>query len=136
MRIASFHLHPSAFPLFVAAALLGCAGYSLDATGLLAQTPEKKAQNPEEGKTGTTVGVLTAKPQNAIEVKADGEEKARKFVPEWKGGLPKDGGGPDKEILKTFAELKIGSRVEVEWVFHERLRALKIKVLREPTEKK
>src|SRR2546421_3466257 len=82
---------------------------------------DKKAKNPEEGKKGTTVGLLVGKGENFIEVKGDGEEKARKFVPEWKGGKPAEGGGLDKTILKTFRELKIGSRVEVNWVFHERM---------------
>lgn len=88
---------------------------------------EKKA---EEGKKGKSVGVVTAKGPNFIELKADGEEKARKYTPLWKGGTPAQGGGFDKAILKTFAELKVGSRIQVDWVFHERLRAVKIEVLK------
>ena len=97
---------------------------------------EKKGKSPEEGKKGKALGMLVAKGENFIEVRADGEEKARKYVPEWKGGLPAQGGGPDKEIVKLFRELKVGSRVEVDWVFHERLRALAVKVLAPPKEKK
>jgi hypothetical protein len=91
---------------------------------------DKKAKDPLEGKKGTTIGTLTEKGPNFIEVKADGEEKGRKYVPEWRGGAPAQGGGPDKEMLKTFTKLQVGSRVEVEWVFHERLRALNVKVLK------
>ena len=75
---------------------------------------EKKA--PEK-KSGTVTGVLTAKGPNFIEVKADGEEKSRKYVPYWRSGAP------DKEIVATFAKLKVGSRVRVEWEFAEHFRA-------------
>lgn len=88
---------------------------------------EKKKEPVRKGK---VIGVLVAKGKNFIEVKADGEEKARKYVPHWKGGLPKDGGGPDKAMLKKFAELKVGSRLELTWEFEERLRAVEIKVLK------
>ncbi|MFO0964235.1 MAG: hypothetical protein U0793_01425 [Gemmataceae bacterium] len=97
---------------------------------------EKKAKNPLEGKKGTAIGLLVDKGKNYIEVRADGEEKGRRYVPEWKGGAPAAGGGLDKEILKAFDAIKVGSRVEVEWVFHERLRALSVKVLAPPKEKK
>lgn len=97
---------------------------------------EGKKKDAKEGRKGTTIGVLVKKEKNTIEVLADGEEAPRKYVPPWKGGLPKDGGGPDKAILKLFEELKVGSRVEVEWMFEERLRALSVKVLEKPKEKK
>ena len=84
-----------------------------------------------EGKTGTTVGKLVDKGKGYIEVKADGEEKGEKYVPEWVGGNPDKGGGPDKAVLTVFDTLKVGSRIEVDWVFHERLR-IKVKVLRAP----
>lgn len=90
---------------------------------------KQKEKNPLEGKKGKVVGSVVSKGENFIEVKGVGEEEARKYVPEWRGGQPNQGGGPDKEILKIFRELKVGSRVEVEWVFHERLRALKVSVL-------
>lgn len=97
---------------------------------------EEKAKDPLEGKKGTTVGQLVAKGEAFIEVKADGEEKARKYFPEWKGGAPAQGGGFDKATLKSFRETTVGSRVEIEWVFHERLRALNVKVLKAAETKK
>jgi len=96
---------------------------------------EKKEKDPMEGKKGKTIGTLTEKGDNFIEVKADGEEKGRKYVPQWVGGDPKQGGGPDKKMVATFKELKLGSRIEVEWVFEERLRALKVKLLAPPKDK-
>ncbi|MCI0462522.1 MAG: hypothetical protein L0Z62_36695 [Gemmataceae bacterium] len=91
---------------------------------------EDPKQNPDEGKSGTVVGIVTAKGENFIEVKAAGEERGRRYVPRWIGGLPKDGGGLDKDMLKVFRELKVGSRVRVEWKFEERARALKVEVLK------
>jgi len=65
-------------------------------------------------------------------VKADGEEKARVYVPHWIGGAPAQGGGPDKKMVAAFGKLKVGSRVEVTWEFEERLRAVEVKVLHAP----
>lgn len=89
-------------------------------------------EKKDTSKKGRTIGVLTAKADNFIEVKADGEVKGRKYVPRWIGGLPADGGGLDKTMLKTFRALTIGSRIEVDWIFEERLRAIKVKVLQVP----
>ena len=96
---------------------------------------KKKEKDPLEGKKGKVIGTLTDKGTNFIEVKADGEEKGRKYVPHWVGGLPAKGGGPDKKVLKVISELKVGSRIEVEWEFEERLRVLTVKVLKTPPEK-
>ena len=93
-----------------------------------AQEPKKK--DGDEGKKGTVTGVVTAKGDNWIEVKADGEEKARRYMPNWKGGQPKDGGGPDKEIVAKIKETPLKARVRLEWSFHERPRVEKIEVLK------
>ena len=84
-------------------------------------------------KSGSVTGEITAKDKDNkwIEVKADGEEKARKYIPHWRGGAPKDGGGPDKEMVKVFTTLKVGSRIQLDWEFEEHLRAVKIDVLKE-----
>jgi len=96
----------------------------------------KKEKDAKEGRKGSVIGILVKKEKNAIEVRADGEEAPRKYVPQWVGGQPKDGGGPDKAMLKSFQSLKIGSRVEVQWLYEERLRVMSVKVLAEPKEKK
>jgi hypothetical protein len=97
---------------------------------------QEQKKDPNEGKKGKAIGTLTEKSDNFIEVKADGEEKARRYVPHWIGGAPAQGGGFDKKVLKVFKELKIGSRVEVQWEFEERFRALSVKVLALPKDKK
>jgi hypothetical protein len=113
---------------FLAAVL---AGLCLAATG----PADEKKDKAKEGKKGTVVGTLTAKGDNFIEVKADGEEKGRRYVPHWRGGAPAAGGGLDKKMLAVFKTLKIGSRVRVEWAYEERYRAEKVEVLKAPAEK-
>ena len=93
-----------------------------------AEEPKKK--DADEGKKGTVTGVVTAKADNWIEVKADGEEKPRRYMPNWKGGQPKDGGGLDKEIVAKIKEVPVKARVRLEWSFHERPRVEKIEVLK------
>ena len=55
-----------------------------------ARTSADDKKEPEVKK-GTVVGVVTNKTEKSIEVKADGEEKARVYVPQWVGGLPAQG---------------------------------------------
>src|SRR5207253_529197 len=114
-------LRCSVFAYVLALAMLG----SVWGPGVAA-AQEKK----DDEKSGTVVGALTDKGPNWIEVKADGEEKARRYVPNWVGGTPQQGGGPDKEVVKTIKDLKPGSRVRVEWKFEERPRVIKVEVLK------
>jgi hypothetical protein len=92
-------------------------------------TPKDKGGKPdsEERRKGTVVGILTAKEKNFVEIKADGEEKARRYVVP-----PKS----DKELLHIVQEVEIGSRVRVEWDFLERQRVLKMEVLKKPAKDK
>lgn len=83
-----------------------------------------------EKRKGTVTGIVTEKGDTWIGVKADGEEKARKYVPHWRGGAPKDGGGLDKKMLAEIKKVPLKSRVRLEWVFEERPRVEKIEVLK------
>ncbi len=94
------------------------------------KTDKKVEKNKEEGRKGTVTGTVTAKGDNWIEVKADGEEKGRRYVPHWKGGQPSAGGGLDKEMLKIIKETPLKSRVLLDWSFEERPRVEKITVLK------
>jgi hypothetical protein len=91
----------------------------------------KEDKKPEQ-RSGTVVGVVTAKGPAFLEVKAAGEDKARRYVPKWVGGLPKNGGGPDKKMMATIKAIKVGSRVRLNWVFEERPRVVKVEVLKAP----
>src|SRR5688572_8826327 len=96
---------------------------------------KKDEKKGEEGRKGTVTGVVTAKGPNWLEVKADGEEKGRRYVPHWRGGNPDKGGGPDKEMVAKIKDVTINSRVRIEWVFEERPRVEKIEVLKKGEEK-
>ncbi len=101
------------------------------ATAAALQEPKE----PKEGqRKGTVVGVVTAKGENWIEVKADGEEKARRYVPHWRGGAPAQGGGPDKAMVAQIRATPVGSRVRLEWEFEERPRVVKLELLHKPGE--
>lgn len=115
-------------PLLLVACLAG-----LVLIGAVAAREDKKKSDAPAKKKGTLVGVVTAKGPNWIEVKADGEEKGRRYVPHWRGGNPAQGGGLDKQMLATFAGLKVGTRIRMEWVFAERARAEKIEVFKAPS---
>src|SRR5262245_951771 len=126
-------MRPAALSTHALAALLFLAGPG--------PTQEKKDESKDKavGKHGKVVGVLVGigKEKKSIEVKADGEEKARVYVPHWVGGAPAQGGGPDKKMVEVINKLKVGSRVEVKWEFEERLRVVDVEVLhRPPGEKK
>ena len=103
-------------------------------TGRVSAGEKKEAKEPEK-RSGTVVGIVAGKGDSYVEVKANGEAKARKYVPRWVGGLPAQGGGHDKAMLKTIRDLKVGSRVRLDWEFEERPRVVRVEVLR-PAEKK
>ena len=93
-------------------------------------TAQEKKETKPEARKGEVTGVVTAKGDNWIEVKADGEEKARKYVPHWRGGNPDKGGGLDKAMIAEIKKLPLKSRVRIEWAFEERPRVEKIEVLK------
>ncbi|MGD0093784.1 MAG: hypothetical protein ABSE73_28075 [Planctomycetota bacterium] len=67
-----------------------------------------------EDTAGTTVtGILASKGETWIGVKTEAEEESALYLPVWKGGLPKDGGGFDKEMLAKIKGLVVGSKVKL-----------------------
>jgi hypothetical protein len=98
----------------------------------LALAPAPADDKKDEKRKGTVTGVVTKKDDGGkwIEVKADGEEKPRKYVPHWRGGAPADGGGPDKTMVAELKKVPLKSRVRLEWSFEERPRVEKIEVLK------
>jgi hypothetical protein len=111
------------------------AGVLLIGLALAAPAQDKKDAKKEEVRKGTVTGMVTAKGDAFIEVKADGEEKARRYVPHWRGGAPAQGGGPDKDMVAKIKETPLQSRVRIEWVFEERPRVEKIEILKKPDPK-
>ena len=78
---------------------------------------------------GTVIGTLTAKGENWIAVRADGANEPQRYVPRWIGGMPNQGGGLDKDMLRIIQSLRVPSRVRLAWVFEERPRVVRIEVL-------
>ena len=103
-----------------AIALIGLVGFAE------AQDKDKKKR------TGSVVGELTARkdapkgPNVLVDIKADGEEKARTYRvaydPKVKGPMP--------EVLKDVKEAAIGSRVQIDWVEGEGYNITSFKVLK------
>src|SRR5262245_44585298 len=97
---------------------------ALSANSFSRAEDKSREEKKSEKKSGTVVGVITKKGDSKkrevwIEVTADGEEKGRRYVPHWRGGAPKDGGGLDKEMAKMIEDLKVGQRIRLEWEFQE-----------------
>jgi hypothetical protein len=110
---------------------LGALALSLPTVMGAEQEPERgnAAERGKEARKGVVTGEVTAKGETWIEVKGDGEERARRYVPHWRGGAPASGGGPDKKVVARIAEVPVHSRVQLDWVFEERARVEKIEVL-------
>lgn len=88
-------------------------------------------QAGEDG--GTVTGVVASKGETWIGVRAEGQEESTLYLPNWKGGLPKDGGGFDKEVLGAIKGLVVGSKVELAWkTTEEHPRIISVKVLALP----
>jgi len=79
-------------------------------------------------KSGTTTGVVTAKRPQWLEVRPEGGP-AQRYMPKWIGGMPADGGGLDKEMIKAIGERKVGDKVKVSWIYEERLRVTAIELI-------
>lgn len=86
---------------------------------LLGITGPAPAQDQEAERRGTVTGTATTKGGFWIEVKADGEEKARRYF---------CGSNPD--ALKAVKNAEVGSRIRLEWRFQEVFRVVKIDVIR------
>lgn len=80
-------------------------------------TVETKREQVPEGTKGSITGTITAKEKGKVTIR--GEEKTLTVMPRWKGGMPKDGGGFDQDMLRRLEEFKVGDRVTVAWTFEE-----------------
>lgn len=73
---------------------------------------------------GTTVGILVAKGDAWMQVKGETDKEAIRYIPFWRGGMPADGGGPDKEIVAAIKKLPVSNLVEVAWEVQEKSRRI------------
>jgi hypothetical protein len=75
---------------------------------------------------GTITGKVVAKSDDKwIEIKqTDGP--LRRYIPSWTGGHPNQGGGLNFVAQKLIRESKLGSKVQVEWIWDERVRLINL----------
>lgn len=73
-----------------------------------------------EGTKGVSTGTIVSLAKGKLVLATEGGNIP--FMPHWTGGMPKDGGGPDKKMLATLEGFKVGQKVRIEWVWSERRR--------------
>ena len=78
---------------------------------------EAKAKDAKEVKKGVITGVIVKIDGGKITVKGEKEEMV--LMPYWRGGMPKDGGGFDKDMMEQIKLLKVGDKVTIEWTLEE-----------------
>lgn len=75
---------------------------------------------------GTLVGRVTALGDAWLECTPAGGEP-RRFRADWRGGMPDQGGGPDRAVVKLIKEQRLGDDVEITWGLLEGERVFQIK---------
>lgn len=82
------------------------------------------AARAEEPKGGTVTGLLVAKGETWIEVRAEDAKDAVRYTPRWlEGGL-------DPTMVATLKKLVVPNRVKLTWQFEERPRVLAVEVIK------
>jgi len=83
---------------------------------------------PPAERRGSDRGVITelSPVRGALTLRSD-QGYVRAYLPQWKGGMPKDGGGPDLAMVERLRTLAVGDRVELTWEWEEHYRLLKIR---------
>lgn len=98
--------------------------------GLVASVARGGDGEREGTRGGVLEGVVVKKDGKSITVHGDDRAEPMTFIPEWRGGMPKDGGGPDRAMVETLSKIGVGSRVRVTWHFEEHNRVTAIEVLK------
>ena len=80
------------------------------------------------GTTGVSEGEIVSKEKGKLIVHT--KDGNLLFMAHWHGGMPKDGGGLDKEMLATLEAFKPGQRVKINWSWQERRRIEQIVALK------
>lgn len=90
-----------------------------------AETPKAEARAEgldamPAGTKGTSEGVIQSLEKGKLILRtAEGDLL---FMPHWRGGMPKDGGGLDQDVLARLEGFKAGDRVRIAWTWEERRR--------------
>lgn len=98
-----------------------------------ADKEKKNIEVPAEGAKGDVTGIIKKIDGGKITVKS--KDGTTVFIPYWRGGAPKDGGGFDKDMMKTLEEFKVGDKVTISWTMQEHQRIDSIIKVEKKTEK-
>lgn len=91
------------------------AGILMAAVAMTSGAAERK--DAKAGDKGVAEGTIQSIERGIVMVKTDGG--TLKFLPYWHGGMPKDGGGFDKDMLRRLESFGKGDRVRIEWTLEE-----------------
>lgn len=73
-------------------------------------------------KSGAVKGKVVDKSSIWIDVEPKDGGPVERYMPHWRGGMPKDGGGLDKDVLQAIGKTQVGSVVTVKWEYEGRKR--------------
>ncbi len=86
-----------------------------------AHEPKKEAHDAmKTGTKGTSEGTIVSLEKGKLILET--AEGKLLFMPHWRGGMPKDGGGMDKAMLERLGGFKVGDQVKIAWTWEERRR--------------
>src|SRR5690606_36051818 len=99
------------------------------ALALAAFSSDVRAQEEEDR--GTFSGTVIEKGKGWLRIQpAEGE--SQRFMARWIGGMPTDGGGLDKSMVKQIDEVPVGAQVRIDWIYEERQRVVELDVTKYP----
>ena len=82
-------------------------------------------------KEGAMDGILTSKGDAWVEVLNDRDQSFR-FIPEWIGKGPANGGKFKSETLELIDKLIVGNRIQIDWMYDGFLRIIDAKIIKPP----
>lgn len=77
-----------------------------------------------EGTKGVSEGTIVSLEKGKLVLAT--QEGNLAFTPHWTGGMPKDGGGFDKDMMRTLEGFRPGQKVSIAWTWSERRRIERI----------
>ena len=99
----------------------GMPGAGLDYSRAWAPPPQRSKDDRIALAAGTVRGTIEGKGRAWLQIRADGGPPAR-YIPEWFGGMPAAGGGPERVVVQTIGGLNVGDRVTVKWYVTDHVR--------------
>lgn len=102
--------------------LVGCAALASPLfAGEAPSEPRTEAHDAlPAGTTGATTGTIARIDGPKLLLRTG--DDVLLFMPHWRGGAPKDGGGLDPAMRKRLQEFHAGDRVTITWTWQERRR--------------